>query len=70
MIICIVVTERNERSGNMEQIVSHGIDSDTGRHVVLPCDPPGTMGAVFDREMGEYVIRDEPLPNKVRPSVR
>ncbi len=35
MIIVIVTKERNPRTGRMEEIVSHGVDADTGKTVIL-----------------------------------
>ena len=59
MILLITYTERNETTGHMEMIVSHGIDLDTGRTVVLPQERPEQLGGVLDRDFGEYIIRDK-----------
>ena len=59
MILLITYTERNETTGRMETIVSHGIDLDTGRTVVLPQERPEQLGGVLDRDFGEYIIRDK-----------
>jgi hypothetical protein len=56
MIIVIVHTEHNEKTGRMEQVVSHGIDPDTGKTIVLPQDSPEKIGAVFDHNTGEWLI--------------
>ncbi|HUZ92089.1 MAG TPA: hypothetical protein VMU78_09350 [Methylocella sp.] len=70
MILLIVHTEPNETTGRMEQIVSHGIDFDTGRTVILPQERPEQLCGVLDRDFGEYIIRDEPsvpaIPSKAR----
>lgn len=58
MIIVIVTKERNPRTGRTEEIVSHGVDADTGKPVILPCESPQAIGAVFDSEIGEYVLRN------------
>lgn len=58
MIIVIVVEERDERTGRIVQVVSHGIDETSGRTVPMPCGTPESVGAVFDPDIGEYVIRD------------
>lgn len=58
MIIVIVTKERNPRTGRMEEIVSHGVDADTGKTVILSCESPQAIGAVFDSEIGEYVLRN------------
>lgn len=36
MIIVVTTTEKNESTGLMELLVSHGIEEKTGRQVVLP----------------------------------
>ena len=56
MILLIVVTEVNERTGRPEQIVSHGIDLETGQTLALPAEHPTRLGGVLDPELGEYVI--------------
>ena len=70
MILLITYTERNETTGRKETIVSHGIDLDTGRTVVLPQERPEQLGGVLDRDFGEYVIRDKlsvpAIPSKAR----
>lgn len=58
MIIVIVTHERNERTGRQERIVSHGVDDHTGQTVILPCETPERIGAIFHREIGEYVLPD------------
>lgn len=35
MILLVIVKEKNESTGKMETIVSHGIDFDTGNNVCL-----------------------------------
>ena len=71
MILLIVYTERNETTGRIETIVSHGIDLETDREVVLPQERPEQFGGVLDRDLGEYVIRDIPgaliIPSKAGP---
>ena len=56
-ILVIAVRERNEKTGCMETIVSHGVDLVSGENVVLPNLPPAEVGAVWAPEVGEYVIR-------------
>lgn len=60
MIIVIANIERNQKTGRDQIIVSHGIDSDTGRNVILPQESPEKIGAVFDVSMGESVITKDP----------
>lgn len=56
MIVVVTTKEKNERTGREELIVSHGVDVDTGRMVILPCEPPQSLGATFDENLGEYVL--------------
>ena len=63
MILLIVHEDLNETAGRMEQIVSHGIDLKTNRTLALPQEHPRLLGAVFDTNLGEYVIRDKPAPD-------
>jgi hypothetical protein len=56
MIIVIVQTEHNKKTGHMEQVVSHGIDPDTGKTIILPQESPEKIGAAFDHNIGEWVI--------------
>ena len=58
MIIVIANTETNRTTGRKQVIVSHGIDEQTGRHVILPQEPPERIGAVFDANIGEFVITE------------
>lgn len=59
MIVVIVVKEKNERTGRVETVVSHGVDYRTGKLVVMSGDSPESVGAVFNKEIGEYVVYDE-----------
>jgi hypothetical protein len=58
MIIVITHIETNERTGRKETLVSHGIDSRTGKEVVLPCERIEVIGAQFNQEIGEYVLTE------------
>lgn len=55
--IVIVMKERNAKTGRIEEIVSHGIDPETNKDIILPSEPPHALGAVFDHDIREYVIR-------------
>lgn len=59
-IICIAdwfdVINRGINTGRKEYVVSHGIDEDTGRHVILPSEHPSKLGAKIDPEINEWVI--------------
>lgn len=59
IIIVITVKEKNQRTVREELVVSHGIDEHTGKTVILPCEPPERIGAVFNAEIGEYALSDE-----------
>ena len=56
MILVIANHERNERTGRLTLVTSHGVDIDSGRHIALPQVHPGTLGAVFNENVGEYVL--------------
>lgn len=58
MINVIVVKERNAKTGRMEEIVSHGVDSETLKNIILPQVSPKELGAVYDKEHG-YILRDQ-----------
>lgn len=61
MIIVITEKVRNKHTGQYEDIVSHGrnMDSDNlDEVVVLPSLVPHEIGAIYDTEIGEYVLRD------------
>ena len=61
-ILLITCTETNKRTGKKETIVSHGIDMDSGKTIILPCDPievfVRTCGARFDQDMGEWIMKE------------
>ena len=39
-----------------ELLVSHGIDINTNKLVILPNVPPHEIGCFFDNNIGEYVM--------------
>lgn len=55
-MIVVVTTERDPKTNREIQVVSHGVDEESGRIVVLPCEKPGEIGAKFDQDIMEYVI--------------
>ncbi|MDI6977282.1 hypothetical protein [Serratia sp. Se-RSBMAAmG] len=55
MILLYVVKEKNEKTGRVEEIVSHGINSETGQNVVLPWESPKALGAHYSQEYGYYL---------------
>lgn len=52
----LVITNREKIRGKYRDIVSHGINLDNDEVVVLPQEEPYILGAVFDLDIGEYVI--------------
>ena len=58
MILVIVERERDDR-GNYDDVVSHGIDLNTGSVIMLPQVSTYEVGAVYDYNMGEYVIMED-----------
>ena len=68
MIIVICTMEKDPKTGKPRKIVSHGIDHATGKSVCLSCEAPEDIGAVFDPEFGEYVLRNEPSSGKPQNS--
>lgn len=56
MIIVIANSEYDEKTGRTNLITSHGIDSESLEHVVLQPVHPQFLGAVFNTELGEFVI--------------
>jgi hypothetical protein len=59
MVIVIVNKEVNPDTGRLEEVVSHGVDTRTGRLVVMPQLSPTAVGAVFDLKVGEFVLRED-----------
>jgi hypothetical protein len=57
VVIVIVTTEKDPKTGKPRQVVSHGVDSDTDKAVILPCETPASIGAQWDPEIGEFVLR-------------
>lgn len=57
MIIVILCQSKNEKTGRMETLVSHGVNVDTGENVTLPWVPVSEIGATYNEEMGEYVLK-------------
>lgn len=39
-----------------EFVVSHGVDEETGRNVVVQCEHPTRLGAKFDTDLQEWVL--------------
>jgi len=56
MIIVVTTTEKNEKTGQMELLASHGVEESTGRQVVLPAEHPKDIGAHYSDELQSWVI--------------
>lgn len=63
-IIVIASWEINEKTKRKELLASHGINADTDEVVVLPVEHPESLGAQFDPNIGEYVIRENAAPKR------
>lgn len=61
-VVCVTGTfpiiHRGIDTGQKEFVVSHGIDMDTGRNVILPSEHPAKLGARYDKDLMEWVIAD------------
>lgn len=67
-MIIIVTTLEKDAAGRPRLVASHGVDETTGRSVVLSNDHPCTLGAVFDNDLCEWVIRDPEPGNSNAPN--
>lgn len=61
------VMESGRPTGKKELLVSHGVDEDTCRTVVLPSEHPRELGAAFDSKLCEWVLPDPALQARVTP---
>lgn len=51
-------------TGETELLTDYAFDEDTGKVVIVPPEHPRTLGAVFDHEIGEWVIPEKkPQPH-------
>ncbi len=57
MIIVVTTTEKNESTGLIELLVSHGVEETTGRQVVLPAEHPKEIGAYYSDDLQSWVIQ-------------
>lgn len=60
MILVLTTRERHERTGQMQLLVSHGIDLETDQTIVLPQVAPSAIGAILDHDLEEYALLDPP----------
>lgn len=57
MLILITHSEINSKTGKKQIIVSHGIDYQTDKTVILPCEPISHFtDAEYNETLMEYVI--------------
>lgn len=59
MIVLITTLVWNESRNVHELLVSHGIDYNTGKTIILPCDPPHMLGGKFNKDLQEWVLYDK-----------
>ena len=61
MIICITgnfpIYDKFGNTGKTEFVVFHGYNIKTGRNVILPCEHPTKIGAVYDEKINEWIIK-------------
>lgn len=55
MIQLIVYREKNPKTGRETTLVSHGVNTETGKNVCLPQETPQDIGAKFSNEFGWYL---------------
>lgn len=59
MIILIVVEDKDEQTGVISLIVSHGYDTDTDKNIIMSQQHPRSLGGIFDMTIGEWVLPEE-----------
>jgi hypothetical protein len=47
------------KTGKKEFLVSHGVDMETGKVVILPNEHPSVLGAFKHQESGEWIIKGQ-----------
>lgn len=55
-IMVFTFIDECERTGRRQRLVDYGVDLETDRMVPMPSDTPAAVGAIFDRDLGEYLI--------------
>jgi DNA-binding transcriptional regulator LsrR (DeoR family) len=55
-IVVVTVQEKNEKTGQMEPLVSHGYCLETGHVVPLQQDRPERIGAKWNAALQEFVL--------------
>lgn len=67
----VVTREYSETLKRDVTLVSHGVDMDTGKAVILPCEPVDRFpDLLFDENLGYYLKKGEPDQKAARPSRR
>ncbi len=72
-VICVtgwfdIYNRQGMKTGEKDFIVSHGINEDTGDAVILPCEHPNALSAVWDKDIREYVLDDKTcLGTRINP---
>lgn len=56
MIVLITFVRYDEKTGVGKILVSHGVDRDTLKTVILPTVVPDSIGE-FNKEIGAWVLR-------------
>ena len=56
MILVITHREIDKRTGREVVLVSHGVDMDTGRNVVMSQETPRAIGAEWSNDIGGYIL--------------
>lgn len=59
MIIVCTFIEKNKRTGINEEIVSHGIDYNTGRVIIMEQCPISQIKTVYNKELGEHILQEK-----------
>lgn len=59
-IILVTFIDKNVDSPTYrEELVSHGINSETLEDVILPSEPFSSIPCHYDSELGEYVLNND-----------
>lgn len=56
-MIIVIANYETDSNGVRKLVTSHGVDPDTLKSYPLPQEDPRDLGAGFDRDYGEYVLR-------------
>lgn len=56
MIILVTYEETLKDTNEKRILISHGYDLETGQNIAMPNVHPSEVGAVFDYEIGEFIL--------------